>query len=178
MQTFLEAMRRVNDPYLRERTADIDDICQRVLRNLQSQPEHRHHPPEHQHILIAYDLSPSDTAAMNRRLVLGFATEIGSINSHTAILARSLGLPAVVGLDQAVLDLRALTPAILDGYARQADPQPEPRKPSPPTGRLQQKKRRARSRNRGQVPAPSRSPATAARSPSRPTSSSSKNCPR
>lgn len=116
MQTFLEAVRRVNDPYLRERTADIDDICQRVLRNLQSQPEHRHHPPEHQHIVIAYDLSPSDTAAMNRRLVLGFATELGSVTSHTAILARSLGLPAVVGLDQAVLDLLTLTPAILDGY--------------------------------------------------------------
>jgi phosphotransferase system enzyme I (PtsI) len=117
MQTFLEAMRRVNDPYLRERTIDIDDICQRVLRNLRSQPEHRHHAPEDQHVVVAYDLSPSDTAAMNRRLVLGFATELGSVTSHTAILARSLGLPAVVGMDQAVLDVQALTLAILDGYA-------------------------------------------------------------
>jgi phosphotransferase system enzyme I (PtsI) len=54
---------------------------------------------------------------MNRRHVIGFATELGSVNSHTAILARSLGIPAVVGLEDAVLELRALTPAILDGYS-------------------------------------------------------------
>jgi len=154
MQTFLEAVRRVNDPYLRERAADIDDICQRVLRNLQSQPEHRHHPPEHQHIVIAYNLSPSDTAAMNRRLVLGFATELGSVTSHTAILARSLGLPAVVALDQAVLDLRTLTPAILDGYQGKLilNPTEETLAAYKET---QQKKRRARSKMEAQVGAES-----------------------
>jgi len=115
-QNFLEAMRRVPDPYLRERTADIEDVCQRVLRNF-SQEENRDTSPDEQHILVAYDLSPSDTAAMNRRHVIGFATEIGSVNSHTAILARSLGIPAVVGLEDAVLELRALTPAVLDGYS-------------------------------------------------------------
>ncbi|HEY1123723.1 MAG TPA: phosphoenolpyruvate--protein phosphotransferase, partial [Haloferula sp.] len=67
--------------------------------------------------LVAYDLTPSDTAAINRRHVLGFATELGSVNSHTAILARSLGLPAIVGIEDAVLDIRTLTPAILDGYS-------------------------------------------------------------
>lgn len=143
MQTFLEAMRRVNDPYLRERTADIEDICQRVLRNLQSQPEHRHHAPEHQHILVAYDLTPSDTAAMNRRLVLGFATELGSITSHTAILARSLGLPAVVGLNQAVLDVQTLCPAILDGYAGKLILNPDPDTLAAYRD-LQQRKKRAR----------------------------------
>lgn len=143
MQNFLEAVRRVNDPYLRERTADIDDICQRVLRNLQSQPEHRQNPPKDQHILIAYDLSPSDTAAMNRRLVLGFATELGSVTSHTAILARSLGLPAVVALDQAVLDARALTPAIIDGYAGKLILNPT-EETLAAYREIQQKKRRAR----------------------------------
>ncbi|BCX48864.1 phosphoenolpyruvate-protein phosphotransferase [Haloferula helveola] len=115
-QHYLEAMRRVPDPYLRERTADIEDVCQRVLRNF-SHGEHRTGAPEDQHILVAYDLSPSDTAAMNRRHIVGFATEIGSVNSHTAILARSLGIPAIVGLEGAVLDLRTLTPAIIDGYS-------------------------------------------------------------
>ena len=115
-QNFLEAMRRVPDPYLRERTADIEDVCQRVLRNF-SHEEHRFGTPEEQHILVAYDLSPSDTASMDRRHLRGFATEIGSVNSHTAILARSLGIPAVVGLDGAVLALRTLTPAIIDGYS-------------------------------------------------------------
>ena len=116
-QTFLEAMRRINDPYLRERAADIDDLCQRVLRNLQSQTDHRHSTPDHQHILVAYDLSPADTAAMDRNLVVGFATEIGSGTSHTAIIARSLGLPAIVSIQNVILDVRALSPAILDGYS-------------------------------------------------------------
>ncbi len=116
IQNYLEAMRRVPDPYLRERTADIEDVCQRLLRNF-SPEEHRVGGPDERHILVAYDLSPSDTAAMDRRHLVGFATEIGSENSHTAILARSLGIPAVVGLQKAVLHVRTLTPAIIDGYS-------------------------------------------------------------
>ncbi len=117
MQNFLEAMRRIPDPYLRERTADIEDVSQRVLRNFQVDEESGHHPPEGKHILLAYDLSPSDTASMNRRHLLGFATEQGSVNSHTAILARSFGIPAVVGLDASVIQVMALTPAVIDGYS-------------------------------------------------------------
>ena len=117
MQHFLEAMRRVPDPYLRERTSDLEDVCQRVLRNFRPEDVVRHIAPDEQHILVAYDLTPSDTVALNRRHVLGFATELGSVNSHTAILARSLGLPAIVGIEDAVLDVRTLAPAILDGYS-------------------------------------------------------------
>lgn len=118
MQNFLEAMRRIPDPYLRERTADIEDVCQRVLRNFKAEEgAPRIQTPDGQHILIAYDFSPSDTATMNRRHVLGFAAELGSVNSHTAILARALGIPAVLGLDSTVIDLQTLTPGILDGYA-------------------------------------------------------------
>ena len=116
MQNFLEAMRRIPDPYLRERTADIEDVAQRVLRNFSTEGDSRPQGPEDQHVLVAYDLAPSDTASMNRRHVLGFATEQGSVNSHTAILARAFGIPAVVGLDGAVIDIIALTPSILDGY--------------------------------------------------------------
>ncbi|GAA5482210.1 phosphoenolpyruvate--protein phosphotransferase [Haloferula sargassicola] len=114
-QNFLEAMRRVPDPYLRERTTDIEDVCQRVLRNFSHEDQRDGHPSDN-HILVAYDLSPSDTASMDRRHLHGFATEMGSVNSHTAILARSLGIPAIVGLQGAVLEVRALTPAIIDGY--------------------------------------------------------------
>lgn len=118
MQNQLESMRRINDPFLRDRTADIEDVCQRVLRNFapeseQDQPDE----PDHQHILVAYDLSPSDTAAMDRHNVLGFATEQGSTTSHTAILARSLGIPAIVGLQNAVFNLHTLDNCVLDGYA-------------------------------------------------------------
>lgn len=116
MQNFLEAMRRIPDPYLRERTADIEDVSQRVLRNFSPDSDTRHQGPDDRHILVAYDLAPSDTASMNRRHVLGFATEQGSVNSHTAILARALGVPAVVGLECAVIDIMTLAPAILDGY--------------------------------------------------------------
>jgi phosphoenolpyruvate-protein phosphotransferase (PTS system enzyme I) len=117
MQNFLEAMRRIPDPYLRERTADIEDVSQRVLRNFRVDEDSVHSLPEDRHILLAYDLSPSDTASMNRRDLLGFATEQGSVNSHTAILARSFGIPAVVGLEASVIQVTALTPAVIDGYA-------------------------------------------------------------
>lgn len=116
MQNFLEAMRRIPDPFLRERTADIEDVAQRVLRNFSPDEDHRSPLPNGHHILVAYDLAPSDTASMNRRHVLGFATEQGSVNSHTAILARAFGIPAVVGLEGAVIDVMALSPAIIDGY--------------------------------------------------------------
>ncbi|MBC7979454.1 MAG: phosphoenolpyruvate--protein phosphotransferase [Armatimonadetes bacterium] len=117
MQNFLEAMRRIPDPYLRERTADIEDVSQRVLRNFLVDEDTEHEEPDGKHILLAYDISPSDTASMNRRHLLGFATEQGSVNSHTAILARSFGIPAVVGLDASVIQVTALTPAVIDGYA-------------------------------------------------------------
>ncbi|MFK7850072.1 MAG: phosphoenolpyruvate--protein phosphotransferase [Akkermansiaceae bacterium] len=117
MQNFLEAMRRIPDPYLRERTADIEDVSQRVLQNFRIDEGADYHPPDEKHILLAYDLSPSDTASMNRRHLLGFATEQGSVNSHTAILARAFGIPAVVGLGVSVIQVTALTPAVIDGYS-------------------------------------------------------------
>lgn len=117
MQTYLEVMRRVPDPFLRERTADMEDVAQRVLRNFDFDEKGRHQDPDDHHILVAYDLTPSDTVTMNKRHVLGFATEQGSVNSHTAILARAFGVPAVVGIDSVVLNVVALTPAILDGYS-------------------------------------------------------------
>lgn len=127
MQNFLEAMRRIPDPYLRERTADIEDVCQRVLRNFKVDEDSGHEAPDGTHILLAYDLSPSDTASMNRRHLLGFATEQGSVNSHTAILARSLGIPAVVGLGASLIQVTTLTPAVIDGYAGKLilNPRPE-----------------------------------------------------
>ena len=117
IQNLLEAMRRIPDAYLRERTADIEDVCQRVLRNFTADEGHVHEGPEGRHILVAHDLSPSDTAASNRKFLLGFATEQGSVNSHTAILARSFGMPAVVGLGASVIQVTALTAAVIDGYA-------------------------------------------------------------
>ncbi len=126
MQTFLEGMRRIPDPYLRERTADIEDVSQRVLRNFHADADYRPQGPDESHILVAYDLTPSDTAFMDRRQLLGFATELGSVNSHTAILARAFGIPAVVGLSCSVIDVTSLSSAILDGYAGKLILHPSP----------------------------------------------------
>lgn len=115
MQTFLEAMRRVSDPYLRERTIDIEDVCERVLRNFKA--DESYVGPDQEHLLVTFELSPSDTASMDRTKLLGFITEAGSVNSHTAILARALGIPAIVGVEGAILETTALAPAIIDGYS-------------------------------------------------------------
>ena len=115
MQTVLEGMRRIVDPYLRERTIDIEDVSQRVLRNFTADREAE--SPDFQHLLVAYDLAPSDTASLDRSKLLGFVTEAGSVNSHTAILARALGIPAIVGLGNAVLEVTTLATGIIDGYS-------------------------------------------------------------
>ena len=118
LQNYSEAMRRINDPYLAERASDIDDIAQRVIRNFNTDDTcpSGDDSPEHNHIIIAHDFSPSDTASMDRNLSIGFATEQGSINSHTAILARSLGIPAVVGLQGLIIEIQEQSQTILDGY--------------------------------------------------------------
>ncbi len=127
MQNFIEAMRRVNDPYLSERATDIDDVCQRVLSHFSQDtsptPDTR---PDHKHIIVAYDLTPSDTVSIDRNHVQGFATEQGSINSHTVILARSLGIPAIVGLEDAMIETRTLSNCILDGYTGKLIVNPTP----------------------------------------------------
>ncbi len=118
IQNFIESMRRLNDDYFKERATDLDDVCQRVLKNFQADaPTEKSDHPNYKHILIAYDLSPSDTATMDRSMILGFATEQGSVNSHTAILARSLGIPAIVGLKNILLEAETLSNCILDGYS-------------------------------------------------------------
>ncbi|MFT5632473.1 MAG: phosphotransferase system enzyme I (PtsI) [Rubritalea sp.] len=129
IQTYCEAIRRMNDKYLAERATDIDDVAQRVIRNFSSADDaHKSedHNPEHKHIIVAYDLSPSDTATMDRQKSIGFITEQGSVNSHTAILSRSLGIPAIVGLESAVMSIKSLTFIILDGYSGQVILNPSP----------------------------------------------------
>ena len=119
VQNFMEAMRQVDDPYLRSRVSDIGDVLQRVLKNLdQGSARTRRNKTvsEEPCLLAAYDLTPSDTADLDSQNVLGFVTEAGSGISHTAILARSLGLPAVVAVPNLVRESRVGMPAILDGY--------------------------------------------------------------
>ncbi len=96
MERYMVAMRRFDDTYLRERVIDLEDVTRRVLANMGGSCATGQ--PTFPHVLLANDLAPSETMEMDRSRVLGFVTEAGSQTSHTAILARSLGIPAVVGL--------------------------------------------------------------------------------
>ncbi|MCW5551818.1 MAG: phosphoenolpyruvate--protein phosphotransferase [Verrucomicrobiae bacterium] len=111
------ALSKVDDEYLRERVSDMRDVTGRVINNLQGRTDevdlrHLSEPC----IIIAHDLTPSRTAQLDRQNVLGFATDVGSKTSHTAIMARSLRIPAVVGLKTASDELENGEYALLDGF--------------------------------------------------------------
>ncbi|MCG3149301.1 MAG: Phosphoenolpyruvate-protein phosphotransferase [Verrucomicrobiae bacterium] len=116
-QRYIKTLAELPDEYLRERAADVQDVANRVLRNLLGRHVRAldNLPPNT--IVVAYDLSPSDTSSLDRKNVVGFATDVGSHTSHTAIVARSMNIPAVVGLRDASQHLRDGQPAILDGYS-------------------------------------------------------------
>jgi len=109
MAPFVEMLRASPDPVFQARAADVEDVVdqlRRALHGASGTPP----PPLEPSIVVARDLAPSQTAGLDRTLVLGFATEQGSATAHTAILARALGLPAVVGI-------AGLVEAVEDGQA-------------------------------------------------------------
>ena len=110
LHRYRETFSRIDDPYLRERISDVETVIERVLRSMSGEaveplPEH-----EEQIILAAHDFSPADMLQINRTNVLAIVTEIGGRTSHTAILARALDLPAVMGAE-------GITDLALDGRA-------------------------------------------------------------
>src|SRR2546429_4566223 len=113
--TYADTLNKIDDPYLRERALDIQDVTKRVTRNLQGKAPKTFLGLSEPHILIAHNLTPSDTAAMNRDHVAGLATDLGSRTSHAAILARSLGIPAIVGLHDITAKLETGQHVLLDG---------------------------------------------------------------
>src|SRR5881394_1314202 len=107
----------IDDDYLRERATDMRDVTTRVLNNLlglEDEVDLRH--LKEPCIVISHDLTPSNTAQLDKRSVLGFAIDVGSKTSHTAIMARSLRIPAVVGLKDISGQLQTGQYALLDGY--------------------------------------------------------------
>ncbi|MEA3188193.1 MAG: phosphoenolpyruvate-protein phosphotransferase system enzyme [Chthoniobacter sp.] len=113
---YSKTLSEIDDPYLRERALDIHDVARRVLHNLMGKNAKPLAAIESAHILVAHNLTPSDTAQLNRNLVLGFATDVGSKTSHTAIMARSLNIPAIVGLHNVTEILETGDHVLLDGY--------------------------------------------------------------
>jgi len=112
---YAETLNKIDDPYLRERALDIQDVTKRVIRNLQGKAPKTFLALGEQHILVGHNLTPSDTASINRANVLGIATDLGSRTSHAAILARSLNIPAVVGLHDITTKLETGQHVLVDG---------------------------------------------------------------
>lgn len=116
-ERFAKTLEALPDDYLRERVADLRDVAARVVNNLLGHEEavdvaHLKEPC----IVIAHDLAPSTTARLDKKMVLGFGTDVGGKTSHTAIMARSLRIPAVVGLQRASHELHTGQTVLLDGF--------------------------------------------------------------
>lgn len=114
VEEFVRSFEAMEDVYLRERAADVNDVGTRILRNLmgESFPSLDKVGPET--VLVCHQLSPSEVAYLSTQKVLGIAAEVGGLTSHAAILARSLGIPALVGVSDACARTRSGYPVILD----------------------------------------------------------------
>ncbi|NQT82408.1 phosphoenolpyruvate--protein phosphotransferase [bacterium] len=112
---YLHLLYGSGNEYLAERRADITDVMNRVLENLGGIERSDVCKVPSPSIIIARDISPSDTARMERGKVLGFATDAGSQSSHTAIMAKALGIPAVVGLHQITMMVQGGDVLVIDG---------------------------------------------------------------
>ena len=115
ISVYEQAFSQIEDDYLKERFKDIQDVARRVLNNLTGQKRQDLAGLTEEVIIIAHDLSPSDTALMHKEKVIGFATDVGGRTSHTAIMARSLAIPAVVGLKEVSIGVHNGDPVVVDG---------------------------------------------------------------
>jgi phosphoenolpyruvate-protein phosphotransferase (PTS system enzyme I) len=109
------AFQAIEDEYLRERRSDLHYVAARIFRNLLGKKHDDITKIKGKVIIVAHDLSPADTLQINLKYVAGFITDIGGKVSHTAILSRSLGIPAVVGLEVATSLINGGDPLIIDG---------------------------------------------------------------
>ncbi|MFH1848225.1 MAG: phosphoenolpyruvate-utilizing N-terminal domain-containing protein, partial [Candidatus Omnitrophota bacterium] len=115
LKKYIRAFSKIDDEYLRERISDINDIGKRIIKNLVGAQHSTLGEIKKPAVVVAYDLSPSDTATMHKKTVTAFATDIGGRTSHTAIMAKSLEIPAVVGLEEATEVIKNGDTIIVDG---------------------------------------------------------------
>jgi phosphotransferase system enzyme I (PtsI) len=112
---YAEMLSKVEDSYLAERAADIRDVTKRILANLAGESVDQMAQIEEPCIVVAHDLTPSDTASMDRSKVQAFVTDLGSSTSHTAIMAKALEVPAVVGLHNITAVVSSGNTLLIDG---------------------------------------------------------------
>jgi phosphotransferase system enzyme I (PtsI) len=116
-EQFAQQLEMLEDDYYRERALDLRDVSRRVRRILAGvQDQQMLADLTEPAVVVARELTPSDTAQMNKKMVLGFCTATGGLTSHTAIIARILGIPAVVGIGEDVLELTSGENLIVDGH--------------------------------------------------------------
>lgn len=115
LKKYIDVFSKIEDEYLKERVIDINDVGKRVLRNLLGKERRLFEDLKERVIVVSHDLSPSDTAAMHKKNVGAFVTDVGGKTSHTAIMAKSLEIPAVVGLEEATSKIKTGELLIVDG---------------------------------------------------------------
>ncbi len=115
IKEYVSALLKLNDDYLRERVLDIEDVSRRVLRKLLQQEEMKLGDLSEKVIIVAHDLPPSQTINLPKDHILGIVTDVGGRTSHTAIIAKSLGIPAVVGVEVATKNIQYGDTIIIDG---------------------------------------------------------------
>lgn len=115
IKEYTQAFLQIKDDYIKERLSDIQDVARRVIHNLTGKKRADLASLQEEVIVVAHDLAPSDTALMHKENVIGFATDIGGRTSHTAIMARSLAIPAVVGLGNISTTVHNGDPVVVDG---------------------------------------------------------------
>ncbi len=115
LRVYIKKFESIDDPYLSARVGDIYDIEKRLLRNLLGEKREELKNLTEEVVVVAHDLSPSQIASLDTTKVRGFVTDLGSRNSHAAIVARALGIPAVVGLETATVDVFGGDRVIIDG---------------------------------------------------------------
>lgn len=114
-EKYAEALAQLEDDYLRERAADVRDVTRRILRNLTGESTSQLAELSEPCVLIAHDLPPSEAASLNAQKVLALATDVGSPTSHTAIMARALGVVGVVGLHDVSVRVSSGETVLVDG---------------------------------------------------------------
>jgi len=115
LKKYISVFLKIEDEYLKERIADINDVGKRILRNLLGKEKRGLDDLKEKAIIVSHDLSPSDTAAMHTKNVAAFVTDMGGKTSHTAIMAKSLEIPAVVGLEGITVKVNPGDILIVDG---------------------------------------------------------------
>ncbi|MDD5069358.1 MAG: phosphoenolpyruvate--protein phosphotransferase [Candidatus Omnitrophica bacterium] len=116
IQKYVETLRKLDDDYLRERVTDIEDVARRVIRHLLKQEFVNLQEVKEKVIIVAHDITPSEAAVLPKEHILALVTEVGGRTSHTAIISRSLGIPAVVGINVGEVCAKQGETIIVDGY--------------------------------------------------------------